>query len=158
MEKESLKWYERSRPDDGHVEQVWLAKVTAKQLAEINVGDWIEGFGDVNSLAVQEFIRKYGFLLFKLKDDSQWDATDAAHPAFWRGLEYSCHQAVRLIADVLSGKDIGEGVMNEPCATMRNSVLELKQKFDQVCQRVHELEEENGALFEKLRLAEESLG
>ena len=147
MVRESkIKWYERSRPDDGHVEEVYLKSVTEKQLTEINVGDWLEGFGDVNSLAVQKFIRKYGQLLFKLKDNSEWDGTDFAHPAFFRGSLYSAHQAVRLIEGVLSGKDIGAGAMNEPAVTIRNLVLDLKRKFDM-------FEKENQRLIEELHLA-----
>jgi hypothetical protein len=67
MMVKELKWYERSRPE-GVVEKVWLSTATAEQLAEINVCDWLEGYGVVMSLAEQEFIRRYGFLLLKYRD------------------------------------------------------------------------------------------
>ena len=65
-------------------------------------------------------------------DDSQWDGTDAAHPAFWRGEKWSAHQFCKLVADILSGKDIGKGTMYEPLATMRRSVLRLKKERDKL--------------------------
>ena len=157
MVDKPLKWYERSRDDDGHIEQVYLKSVTAKQLAEINVCDWIEGFGTVDSYAVQKFIRKYGNLLFKLHDDPEYDGTDFAHPAFFRGSHYSLWEATRLIVNVLSGKDTGQGFMNEPAGSLRNLVLDLKRVHDIGWDRVSTLEEENGLYFEqKTNLEEEN--
>jgi len=95
--------------------------------------------------------------LRKARDDPQWDATDAAHPAFFRGSSHSVWQAIRLVVDILSGTDTGTSAMYEPASSLRNLVLDLKRKSDLGWDRVHELEEENGALFEKLTLAEERL-
>jgi len=73
--------------------------------------------------------------LRKLYDDPQWDATDAAHPAWWRGEDYGACQAAKLIADVLSGKNDCTGRMNEPVETMRDSVFELKKKCESLQRR-----------------------
>ncbi|MHA1302516.1 MAG: hypothetical protein ACTSPI_02295 [Candidatus Heimdallarchaeaceae archaeon] len=78
--------------------------------------------------------------LRKAHDYPEYDATDDAHPAFWRGSKYSCWQATQLVKDILSGKDTGEGKMNEPAATMRNLILELKKDRDRLEKRVIELE------------------
>ena len=49
-------------------EDIRFNTVTAKQLSEIEVGDWLEGYGDVLSLAEVHYIRKYGSLLINLKE------------------------------------------------------------------------------------------
>lgn len=45
--------------------EIYLKSVTAEVLSKIEVLDWLEGFGDVLSLAERDYIRKYGFLLLK---------------------------------------------------------------------------------------------
>ena len=156
------------------INEIFIANVITKDLLEIELFDWLEGFGQIVSLAEQQYIRNYGFLLIKLQkqyedykkkqNDSQWDATDAAHPAWWRGEKYSAYMAAKLIAQILSGEDKGKEAMNEPLATMRHSVLKLKvdrdylkikkdklQKENENCwERIHYLEEENGRYWEQI--------
>jgi len=81
--------------------------------------------------------------LRELYDDPQWDATDAAHPAWWRGEKYSAYKVAELIANILSGKDTGEGVMNEPLETMRRSVMKLKVDRDYFKNKKNKLQERN---------------
>lgn len=49
------------------IREVWLKSVTPEELSEIEIYDWLEGFGYIDSLAVQKYIRKYGFLLLKAR-------------------------------------------------------------------------------------------
>lgn len=53
------------------MQKIWLKLVTAEQLRKVEIGDWLEGYGDVLSLAEQDYIRKYGFLLIKLQDEKR---------------------------------------------------------------------------------------
>ena len=39
--------------------QIWLKSVTAEELSEIEVLDWLEGYGLVMSLAERNYIRRY---------------------------------------------------------------------------------------------------
>lgn len=48
-------------------EEIYLKSVTTEKLSKIEVGDWLEGYGDVLSLSERAYIRKYGFLLSKLQ-------------------------------------------------------------------------------------------
>lgn len=124
--------------------KIYLKTITAKQLQKVEIGDWIEGCGDILSLAQVKFIHEFRFLLAKLQDNPEWDATDAAHPAWWRGEEYGACQAARLITDVLSGKDVGKGAMHPIPGEMRDSVLALKKERDELKRQVEELIEERG--------------
>lgn len=77
--------------------------------------------------------------IIKMNDNPQWDCTDAAHPAWWRGEKWGVYKAAELIADILSGKDTGKGVMNEPLETMRRSVFELKKERDELAHKEEEM-------------------
>jgi len=84
------------------------------------------------------------FLLDKvkeLKDDSQWDATDAAHPAWWRGNDYGVLQTVSIvnkIMDALESEDsnakvlgnFGSEDLNKLQARLKKlySVINIKSK------------------------------
>ena len=114
------------------IREIFLKEVTAKILSKMEVCDWLEGYGQISSLAEQTYIRKYGFLLARLQDNPLWDCTDAAHPAWWRGEKYSAYKAAELIAKILSGEDKCRGKMNEPLETMRRSVLDLKRERDKL--------------------------
>lgn len=50
--------------------EIYLANVTIEELTQIEVCDWMQGFGHVGSLAEQTYIRKYGFMLIKLQKES----------------------------------------------------------------------------------------
>jgi len=114
------------------IQEIWIKNATAEEISTIEVLDWLEGYGQVMSLAEQIFIRRYGLILIKLRDDPQWDGTDAAHPAWWRGEKYGAWEATRLIADVLSGKNKCTGRMNEQIEIVRDSVFKLKQERDEL--------------------------
>lgn len=47
-------------------------------------------------------------------DNPQWDGTDAAHPAWWRGNDRGCRFVTQLLTDALDGKDDGGGWMGYP--------------------------------------------
>lgn len=58
-------------------------------------------------------------------DDPSLDATDFAHPAWWRGEEYAIRQICAKISNILDGKDKGTGVYQEPFESLRRRLLRL---------------------------------
>lgn len=69
-------------------------------------------------------------------DDPQWDATDGAHPAWWRGNDAGVASCAAIIKRLASGEDAGYGTSREPWEGARQSVLALRE-------RVAALEREN---------------
>lgn len=64
-------------------------------------------------------------------DDPEADATDAAHPAWWRGNNAGVAVTVARLADILDGKDDGEGVIGyAPLEALRRRLLVLVAKPD----------------------------
>jgi hypothetical protein len=62
-------------------------------------------------------------------DDPQWDGTDAAHPAWWRGNDRGCRFVTQLLTDALDGKDDGGGWMGyPPLEALRRRLLALRSK------------------------------
>ena len=60
-------------------------------------------------------------------DDPKFDATDAAHPAWWRGEKYGSQQAARKIREISDGGDDGVGVSSDPdWEKIRRDILALK--------------------------------
>lgn len=49
------------------IREVFLKEATAKILSEIEILDWLEGYGQILSLASQKLINKYGFMLIKMQ-------------------------------------------------------------------------------------------
>lgn len=41
-----------------------------------------------------------------IKDNPEWDATDFAHPAWWRGEQHAVTQVVKQIEEILDGKPV----------------------------------------------------
>ena len=61
-------------------------------------------------------------------DDPDLDATDFAHPAWWRGNDYAYHMVCQKIAAVLDGKDDGSGVINgSELETIRRRIMALME-------------------------------
>lgn len=59
-------------------------------------------------------------------NDPQWDGTDAAHPAWWRGSDRGCEAATQILTDALNGKDDGHGVIGHaPLETLRRRLLAI---------------------------------
>lgn len=58
------------------------------------------------------------------RDDPEWDGTDTAHPAWWRGHDSSCQQFCREINEILDGKPMG-GTCREPWEATRWRVFNL---------------------------------
>lgn len=56
-------------------------------------------------------------------DDSELDATDGAHPAWWRGRDHAVNVLCQKINEILDGKDNGEGVSSEPWESTRRKLL-----------------------------------
>jgi len=63
-------------------------------------------------------------------DNLEFDSTDWAHPAWHRGTLHGLHGAIRLVDDVISGKNDGTSGMYEDADKLRQMVLELKRERD----------------------------
>lgn len=64
------------------------------------------------------------------QDDPQWDGSDFAHPAYWRGQEHSAALAVVMLRDVLDGTDDGAGVLgHDGLERVRRDVLDLRRQL-----------------------------
>lgn len=60
-------------------------------------------------------------------DDPQWDATDAALPAWWRGHDHGANAVIRRLRDAVDGKDDGAGVMAGGLERLRRDILKLRE-------------------------------
>ena len=60
-------------------------------------------------------------------DDPQWDATDAAHPAWWRGHDQTSAVFCREVSEILDGKEPA-GVSCEPWETLSRRLWALRQE------------------------------
>lgn len=56
-------------------------------------------------------------------DDPDLDATDGAHPAWWRGHDHTSKVFCELVTSILDGKDAGGGFNHEPWHTLRRRLL-----------------------------------
>lgn len=60
-------------------------------------------------------------------DDPEWDATDFAHPAWWRGHVHGVTGAAAVIRAALDGKDDGHGTIGDPeLERARREVMALR--------------------------------
>ncbi len=70
-------------------------------------------------------------------DNPEFDSTDWAHPAWWRGSLHGLHGAIRLVENIVTGKKTGIGAMYEDADKLRQMVLGLKRKASyQVIKRI----------------------
>jgi hypothetical protein len=75
------------------------------------------------------------------RDDPELDATDGAHPAWWRGNDAGVAGACRVLAAVLDGSDGGSGVVGfEPLEMLRGRLREQREELERLRARVAELE------------------
>lgn len=58
------------------------------------------------------------------KDHPELDATDGAHPAWWRGYDHAFAVVCQKVHEILDGKDAGHGVNNEPWHSTRRRLLD----------------------------------
>ena len=58
-------------------------------------------------------------------DNQEFNATDGAHPAWWRGHDYTALVFCQLVHKILDGQDDGRGFNIEPWATLRRRLLAL---------------------------------
>lgn len=56
-------------------------------------------------------------------DNSELDATDGAHPAWWRGHDHATKVFCQKVNEILDGKDDGSGVASEPWESTRRRLL-----------------------------------
>jgi len=59
------------------------------------------------------------------KDDPEMDATDFAHPAWWRGNDQGVIVLCGMINKILDGNDEGHGTSREPWESTRRRLIQL---------------------------------
>ncbi len=59
------------------------------------------------------------------QDDPEWDGTDAAHPAWWRGNDAGYRSITRMIEGILDGTYDGSGVSAEPWESVKQRLVML---------------------------------
>ena len=71
-------------------------------------------------------------------DNPDMDATDAAHPAWWRGHEHGAASIVTVIRKILDGKDLGLGYgwSHEPWHALRRDLLEIRPYMKSILELV----------------------
>lgn len=57
---------------------------------------------------------------YDIKDVAEWDGTDAAHPAWWRGEEAGVRGACMRVEEALRGNAVG--VCREPLQAVRDKL------------------------------------
>jgi len=66
-------------------------------------------------------------------DDPTSDATDFAHPAWWRAHDYTTGLFCRKVNEILDGTDKGGGSNHEPWGALRQRLVELvKERHDRL--------------------------
>ena len=75
--------------------------------------DWIIGY-------------EAGFKVGLKKDDPEMDGTDAAHPAWWRGVDYTHLQLVNGVNKVLDGEAVNAGVASQPWEALRQRLYDIR--------------------------------
>jgi hypothetical protein len=59
-------------------------------------------------------------------DDPDMDATDFAHPAWWRGHEYSFARSCKEINDILDGTKANVGASTQPWQQLRQRLYDIR--------------------------------
>ena len=59
-----------------------------------------------------------------IPDDPEFDCTDAAHPAWWRGCDYGTDSIIREVTAILDGKQPA-GSCSEPWESLRKRLAAL---------------------------------
>lgn len=62
-------------------------------------------------------------------DCPESDATDAAHPAWWRGHEYASRSVCLIVNEILDGKQPTGGVSNEPWESTKKRLNSLASGY-----------------------------
>jgi hypothetical protein len=75
--------------------------------------------------------------LRKAYDDPELDATDGAHPAWWRGHDHTTKVFCQKVNEILDGKDSGHGTANEPWESTRRRIMELVRRYKHIDVRNH---------------------
>lgn len=64
------------------------------------------------------------------QDDPECDGTDAAHPAWWRGMDHGVVATIAGVKRILDGEDDGRGVASEPWESLRRRLLVMVKKLE----------------------------
>ena len=59
-------------------------------------------------------------------DDPEMDATDFAHPAWWRGNDHAHEMFVFHAKEILLGKTTNNGTCSEPWESLRQSLFDIR--------------------------------
>lgn len=78
----------------------------------------------------------------RLEDNPENDATDFAHPSWWRGEKYGSIGVARRLQQTIDGKDDGTGTMQPEIEKPRRDILALRARLEaaeNVCEASHDL-------------------
>jgi hypothetical protein len=81
-------------------------------------------------------------------DWPELDATDVAHPAWWRGHDYAVLGVCYKIKELLDGKTVG-GKANEPWETIRQRIVALQAERDKLREELERARQLLGHVNEK---------
>ena len=77
--------------------------------------------------------------LAAVKDNPEYDCTDAAHPAWWRGHEHTTAVFCQLVNEILDGKPDGGGIASQPWESTRQRLHELVAQLAALDEKIAEL-------------------
>jgi uncharacterized protein (DUF433 family) len=106
---------------------------------------WQHGAGVAATLIARDALVRLARRCREQRDDPELDATDGAHPAWWRGNDAGVAGACRVLAAVLDGSDGGSGVVgSEPLEMLRRRLIGQREELERLRARVAELEHLRG--------------
>lgn len=66
----------------------------------------------------------------RLRDMPDTDASEDAHPAWWRGVDHGCCEAVEVLRKAADGEDDGVGVIGyEPLEALRRRLIAMRAEL-----------------------------
>lgn len=68
------------------------------------------------------------------KDDPEFDATDAAHPAWWRGHDHTAKAFCQHVNAILDGRDFVSGICSEPWESTRRRLASVAMKDAEIAE------------------------
>ena len=82
-----------------------------------------------------------------IPDDPELDATDGAHPAWWRGHDHAVKAICQKINEIFDGEDNGEGASSEPWESVR-------RKLRNAAYLVHRMEKAEKEIYARANRAD----
>lgn len=104
-----------------HLERIMDAKIRSSQ----NITNGSVVLIDNKIIEESRQILLNSTMLEPIKDCPEMDATNFAHPAWWRGHEHTINVLCQKINQILDGQDDGKGISSEPWESVRRKLLDI---------------------------------